>query len=404
MTIMALSVGFFILYTFAKIFDEHAYVAKLLSLVMSLAIAGVLLQTLLSNSSSSTFKVSKSQGKTSAENIRLVDFTSRPNVYFISFDALWPKALLKKYLDIEAAPYHTVLDAKFRRFKNFFADNVPTTQSLNSLLAFDREHYAKARSATLDNKFFQGVLPSPLFEIFKHNGYETNTLYYTNFFGQGKGPHIDNNYVQNDDFGACEFVARRHKKYTFFGLCSLVSKKAFLSFFKLLKDDSLHNQDPVDFLIESMEKGIKKEAPQVLVAYIYSPGHTEKGFDYAISDKVKKFREQYMKHSKKTESYLTDIVNFIDERDPGAILYLFGDHGPFLSERTKIKEDPTFIIQDRFGVYGGIYPHTRCMESFSRPYTKKFMTILQGAHMIIDVYQGGKMLLLSLTNILSHST
>lgn len=47
-------------------------------------------------------------------------------------------------------------------------------------------------------------------------------------------------------------------------------------------------------------------------------------------------------------------------------------------------------MQGRIGVYGGIHPPDRCAESFATPYNPDFMTILQGAHMIIRCLSGGK--------------
>jgi hypothetical protein len=113
---------------------------------------------------------------TSAQNIRLVEVIERPNVYFIAFDSLQPEILTQKYLAIPSAPYHEPLK-EFRRFSNFFAERVPSLPALNRLLALDDAYYSEKQAELVEEKIFTGFVPSPLFEIFKHNGYQTNTLY-----------------------------------------------------------------------------------------------------------------------------------------------------------------------------------------------------------------------------------
>ena len=69
--------------------------------------------------------------------IRDISFRETPNLYFVSFDALAPHALLKKYLAWETAKFHDLFDINFRRFPNFFANAVKTKESLNTVLALD---------------------------------------------------------------------------------------------------------------------------------------------------------------------------------------------------------------------------------------------------------------------------
>ena len=39
---------------------------------------------------------------------------------------------------------------------------------------------------------------------------------------------------------------------------------------------------------------------------------------------------------------------------------------PMLSQEFKIEEDPTFFLQDRFGILGGVYPPDRCALSSTK--------------------------------------
>ncbi len=387
--ILGLLLSMFIIFTFMNMLDETPRIARVLPALFALATAGVLAQTLLS--AAPVPEVSTEHGKTSAKNIRIVDFKTKPNVYFISFDALIPKVLLQKHLGLETTPYHEVFDAHFKRFKNFFADRVPTKRSLNSLLALDIGHYSEARKNSIAYHFFSGQIPSPLFEIFKHNGYETNTLYRSGYFGWNKGPHVDNYWIDRlgSKTGACDFISTSGlKAFTFMGYCSLVKSNMFISAFRGQAIDS--NLNDIDFLINKMRAGLQRDAPQIFVGYVFSPGHTRLYFDREDTEDVDKYRHSYFKKSKKTATYLNKIVAFIANEDPEAIVYVFGDHGWLVSSKDPFKENDVSFVQDRFGVYGGIHPRDRCAESFAMPYNKDFMTVLQGAHMIIKCLSGGK--------------
>lgn len=371
----ALSVGVFIVFTLLNIFDENRKIGKFAVLAGILAVAFNFAGTLIAPKEHESFAV-KSSG-TSADNIKLVEFKKKPNVYIVLFDSLVPTALMKKNVGAQRAAYHDVLDEHFMKFDNFFVERVPSRPSLNRLLALDSSYYNKLNKPKGDLQFrmFQGFAPSPLFQIFKANGYETNTLYNSRYFGKAQGPYIGN-YLVNRDFGACEFIERTLKKYTLFGICNIGTK------YKPLP--------AVDFLINNMSAGLKRDTPQIIVSYIYSPGHTNKTYDHKDPAKRQAYLDEYLENSKETADSLSKIIAFLKENDPDAILYLSGDHGPWQSRRVKFSDDPEFFVQDRHAVFGGIFPKGNCAESFSKPYTENFMTISQGSHMIIRCLTQGE--------------
>ena len=244
--------------------------------------------------------------------------------------------------------------------------------------------------------FFAGLVPSPLFDLFKHNGYETNTLYNSPYFGRVKGAYVDNYFRPVKPFylqqGVCEFIdIRSYKAPTFFGYCSLLNSKFF---HKTLRDLGIgaveKKSSRIDFLLDQMRAGVEKGTPQVFLAYVYSPGHTAKDFRIENTAQVDAYREKYLKSSEEAAEFLEKILSFIAEEDETAILYLFGDHGPWLSRDLPLEDDPVFYVQDRFGIYGGIHPQDRCEDYFTKTSENEFTTILQGAHMIISCLSGGE--------------
>jgi hypothetical protein len=378
-------VAFFILFTLMKMADDSIRMARLLSAIAVFATTGVLLHTLLP--SGIRHGPVPGTGKTSAQNIRLVDFKSKPNVYFIGFDSIWPKTLLQAHMGIDTTPYNKVLDAKFRRFPNFFANRIVTRKSLNALLALDMDYYQRLTKDESVNLFFPGLAPSPLLEIFKYNGYETTTLYDGLYFGAEKGPHV-NNYLVNRTLSVCDFVASELKAYTFWGYCALVRKKAFI--LTLDRLGIIDWMSPINFLSKQIQKAALKDSPQFFLAYIYAPGHTNKLFDRKNPESVENYKQSYLQKSKLATDYLEEIISLLDKEDPNAILYVFGDHGPLLSRKDIFEDNPAFFVQDRFGIYGGIYPPDRCTGSISKAYSQAFLTLVQGAHMIIACLSGGE--------------
>lgn len=367
-------IGIFILYTLTSILDENPKIAKYAALLGVSAIIYNFGSTLIESREHESFSI-KSTG-TSSDNIKTLEFIDKPNIYIVLFDSLIPKSIMKKHFGVPNAAYHHVLDEHFFKFNNFFVEKIPTKGSLNRLLALDSGYYKSLQKTEekFNFKIFPGIAPSPLFQVFKHNGYETSTIFNSRYFGKIKGPFIDN-YLANQDVGACEFIEPKLKKFTFFGICNLGRKYQEVT--------------PVDFLISSISDGLKRNKPQILVSYIFSPGHATKSYDHANLEKRNAYAERYFENSKVTADSLNKIISFLKQNDPTAILYLSGDHGPYLSRKVKYEDDPKFFIQDKFAVFGGIFPKESCIESFSKPYTKKFMTTSQGTHMIIRCLTGG---------------
>ncbi|NKB57394.1 MAG: sulfatase-like hydrolase/transferase [Alphaproteobacteria bacterium] len=395
--ILALLVALFILITFMKILDENPRLARILPIVLAFATTGILAQVFLEAAPVPVQKSLIEPGKTSAKNIRSVEFKIKPNVYFISFDSMIPKPLLQKHLSLETTAYHEVLHTHFRRINNFFAVGFPTRPSLNGLLALDAEHYSEATRNGTAKQFFPGLTPSPLLEIFKHNGYETTTLFHGRYFGNDKGPHVDNYQISDKGLkhGACEFIPTEgFRMLTFMGYCFLTRTEIFRSIVERFGlTDTLGINDKLtttEFLMTHMRAGLRKGIPQFFFSYIISPGHTPGSFDPNSESDLEEYRQYYFKESKNTAKHINTIVAFITEEDPDAIVYLFGDHGPWLSRGGTMEKNDVFFVQDRFGVYGGIYPPDRCSEFFSKPDNRKFITTVQGALKIIECLSDGK--------------
>lgn len=297
-------------------------------------------------------------------------FKEHPNVYLFSFDSILPRALIRKHFDAEEKAYHEVLDRHFRKFPNFFSDGPTTRSSLNLLLALDHE-YMKTLPKKDRQSFYQGKINSPLLATFKANGYETTTAYASHYLGRKKGPYVDN-YLIFQRSAVCKFVLDSTLPIAFFGMCN----KAINPF--LLRAMGLPDKPDwvaIDPMVNAVKRISKKTDPQILLGYVYLPGHTP--LDYERTDEEKeKFFKRYTKRSKLAAEGIERMVAAVRANDPDGIILIFGDHGPWLTRRMDVEDTDNheYIIQDRYGVYGGISPKNFCPEIFDRKRTRKFNT------------------------------
>jgi hypothetical protein len=261
---LSLLLEFFIVFSLLNVFDGHAKLSTLILSTTIVSTVGIVIYEEIRLDADDKQRVTKSMS--SAENIRLVKFDSKPNVYIVSFDSLIPEVLLKQYLQLDSTAYHEVLDLHFKRFPNFFADEVPSRPALNMILALDKEYYASLPNQESQFGIFQGFTPSPLFEIFKYNGYETNTIYNSQYFGKEKGPFLDNYYV-NLNLSLCEFISGFQKDYFIFGYCNLIETRFVRKILRGLGWKK--TADRVDFLLETRQSGIDRQIPQVYLAYTH---------------------------------------------------------------------------------------------------------------------------------------
>ena len=109
-------------------------------------------------------------------------------------------------------------NSEARRFRNLFANSVPTYYSINSLLALDQEIFLERGRPS----YFAGHDLSPLIWIMRENGYETTSIFNSTFFGHVKGPHIDNYVINEKHGGICTLLDEAIMRWAFWGYCRIV--------------------------------------------------------------------------------------------------------------------------------------------------------------------------------------
>ena len=77
-------------------------------------------------------------------NVRSVTFKETPNLYLVGFDSITPDAVMGKHMGIGTTDFHRLMESEMRRFRNLFANAVPTKHSLNTMMALDQDIYLEA--------------------------------------------------------------------------------------------------------------------------------------------------------------------------------------------------------------------------------------------------------------------
>ena len=312
--------------------------------------------------------------------IRDISFRETPNLYFVSFDAMAPRALLKKYLALETTRFHDLFDINFRRFPNFFANSINTVHSLNTVLALDPDAYSSqrrelhARGEDPDPRLFSGRNPSNLLGVLHRNGYESTSIYVDSYFGEEKGQYI-NNYITFYDKTVCNLLDAGIRNFSFWGYCRF-GRVDWLT--------------ALDMSAERITKVNADDKPQFVMAHLYAPGHTDNSFRYDDAEHLEAFRRGYINGSERAARYLDSIIRHLEENDPGAILLVYGDHGPFLSRGLQFADDPEFVFQDSFGILGSVYPRDTCAGWFDEASSQGWMTILDAVHALLRCLSGGE--------------
>lgn len=291
-------------------------------------------------------------------------------MYLFSFDSIIPRALIRKHFDAEEKAYHSVLDKYFTKFPNFFSDGMTTRSSLNLLLALDAP-YMKSLPKKQRQTFYQGKTNSPLLATFKANGYETTTAYASHYLGRKKGPYVDN-YLIFQRSAVCKFVLDSTLPIAFFGMCNKKINPFLLRAMGLPKKPDWVAIDP---MVKAVERISRSTIPQIVLGYVYLPGHTPLNYERTEEER-KKFFKRYDKRSKQAADGIERMVSAVRKNDPDGVILIFGDHGPWLTRRLNEdeKENHEYIIQDRYGVYGGISPKNFCPEIFAQKRNRKFST------------------------------
>ena len=284
------------------------------------------------------------------ENIPI--FKDKPNIYLLSYDSLSPSGRINALLDIPELPYEALFEEDFHVLNAGMSFHVPTRPSINNIMRLGQ------KSGPIDVNSYAGNSSSFLQRIAHANGYHMVNGYRGLYFGSA-GPFVDESLIP--DYGVIEYsvlcIAQPGvAKIQAFGICRIarsLNKRDSKFLYKLIfsSDENDEIGDFHDQLMTTINGNLANEKPVFTFVYTYNPiGHTSAAYDHDNLDHRSKYRNYYLKGSRKLVKQLPAILETIKREDSNALVMVFGDHGAFLSRQVDPKVDPEFYYNDRNGI------------------------------------------------------
>jgi hypothetical protein len=322
---------------------------------------------------------------TDATTVRKVAFAHRRNVYLIALDALTPDEFARSYMGLPTPlAYTTALERNGARvIPHAFADREASRPSLNSLLALD-VNYWDALPDSVKYGFFTGRRRSPLGEIFRNNGYRIQTMYEDSYFGRAQGPYVDF-YGVSKIAGVCDRVESR---FGFLGYCTRQVLAVLRRLIPAL-DRTESSAPALDFVLQRIRIAADDRRPWFTLAYLTPPGHVKQSYNHAQASDREEFRAYFTTAQHEAAEAIDAVLATIRERDAGAIVLLFGDHGTMMTLNQHYDDDPTFFVLDRHAIEMAIWPADACARELDAASSAGFITIALATRAIITCLADG---------------
>jgi hypothetical protein len=311
-------------------------------------------------------------GSGSERDPRVADirFSRTPNIYFLSFDAMLPQSLAQKYVGVSRPAYLDTIDEfEGRLIRNVFSDAVPTKEALSSMLKL-RPNLSRDFDSIVT-----GEERSLLRDIFAANGYSTSFTFPYAYFGLQKGPFVDH-YSYREGYSLCSLLTGRDRRLGLFGYCQLLDRE-WLPAPTLMYDGSF------DEFTAAQTKAVAESAdgrPKFYMEHVLFPSHTPKEYDGSAAA-LESY--DYGARSVRAAEILGPKLAEIRAHDPGAIIFLYGDHGAWTSRPISFEDDPAFYVQDRHGTIAALFNADDCLP-FVEPPGQRFQTIARIASSLIQ--------------------
>lgn len=291
-----------------------------------------------------------------------IEFRIKPNIHIVSVDALSPAALVQKHMGLSDLPYARLLESDgVVVFKNAFASQVATTQSLNSLMRLAHPDFAG------EFGYFAGRSNGPVAHILHANGYNISTGFDQPYFGN-KGPFVDYYPPPDQAINSTLCKLASDNQFKFFGFCVLARLVAGPNY------RELWSARVVDIVRQSADA--PGAAPAFTLHYIFNPiGHYLSYYRSSDREARERYAAQYHDGAARITGIMERLQTAVRDDPAPSMLIVMGDHGPFLSRTVSVEDDPTFVVQDQHGILAAVlFNDTACTTEQLQNYTVTFAT------------------------------
>jgi hypothetical protein len=288
---------------------------------------------------------------------------STPNIYLLIYDGYVVNETMLEY-GIDNSAQEEYLEAiGFKLYPHTYSVGAASIDTMSMVLNAATEYYGNKKRGASGDGIVQNLL--------KSFGYETHGIFQSAYFFRGIGSSYD------FSFPRVKAIPSGHK---------LLVKAIFMGEFRFdVEFDSPSREQFVEHKVSTFENLPNK--PRFVDTHGYLPGHSQNS-GACLPNETDLFRERLIRANYQMKQDVETII----QNDPGAIIIVAGDHGPYLTKNCigtawshtgshyDISEISRLDIQDRFGTFLAIKWPT---EDFSK---YDDITVIQDIFPVVFAY------------------
>ena len=258
----------------------------------------------------------------------------KPNIYFIILDSYTNKKGLASLGINNDAFYNTLTQKGFTLYHDFFSAYHLTMYSMPAYLDMAHHYYQCEEKQLRHLAAGWGRVP----DILRHNGYRINLIHDSHYFLGSAEPRADFSWYP----GHGQHIG----VYT-----EILGNTLPKNVWKLIAKRMLHSKKSLLCALI----GLHPKTPHfTYIHYMGWPGHSNPLQNDFCDEHAQ--TQRYAKRIHFANQKFLQILAWIDQHDPSAIVVLAGDHGPYIRSRCTrcvnkcVKKDTKRFVQENLNV------------------------------------------------------
>ena len=255
-----------------------------------------------------------------------------PNIYLLIYDAYVANETMLAYGIDNSAQEEYLETLGFQIYPRTYSLGTGSTQTMSRVLNASIEYYGEPRRAASGDGIVQNLL--------KGFGYETCFISWTDYFFRGIGSSYDFSYP------TAPSPSEEHSSH------ELLMKSVFMGEFRFdVEFDTIPTEQFIQFRLSVFEDVPDK--PRFVYLHNDRPGHTQLT-GVCRPDEIPLYEWKLGLANSQMKQDVEAIINI----DPGSIVVVAGDHGPYLTKNCRpdltdysTSEISRLDIQSRFGTF-----------------------------------------------------
>jgi hypothetical protein len=254
-----------------------------------------------------------------------------PNIYLIIYDAYVINETMLQYSIDNSAQEDYLIKSGFKLYPYTYSLGASSVVTMTLALNASSEFYGHPRRGASGDGIIHNLL--------KSYGYQTYGIFRSDYFFQGIGSSYDYSFPEQSDSPDSLKSA------------NILVKAIFMGEFRF---DVEFDRAPLEQFIKHKLSLFRNVSNKPRFIYMHTgPGHSQNS-GACLPNETELFKERLIKANEEMKRDIDALI----QNDPGAIIIVAGDHGPYLTKNctsTELDYDISEItrldVQDRFGTF-----------------------------------------------------